>query len=181
MSHKFPPYNTQTVREWVKFQERYDVLWQTIHNGAVRMSWREKEPTQVYYFGLDVPPGRRLIVFNRELKVSEGLYDVEVVIPSSGFTGGTIAYKSQLNPGGATTVQSNLYGGVTPSGTLTVVDVDFVDTGMAIGAGRAGGAPAVEGVVAVITGKSLLRVTKSNADPYTVGIRLIAWEEDIPA
>lgn len=179
MSH--PEYTPKTVRDWARFQQYYDAFWQTIENGAVRMSTVRRALQQgTYYFGLRVPAGRRLIVYNRLLKLTEGFYTVDVVVPANGFTGGAIATKSRLNPKSAPTVLSNLYYNVTPSGALTLADEDFVDVGNQVGAGRVGGAPNIDNVVAVITGDSCLRVISEGADPYTAGIRLIAWEEDDP-
>lgn len=157
------------------------VLYQTMENGAVRMSSMDRDLQQgAFYYGLRVPAGRRLIVFNRALKVTEGVFTIDVVVPADGFTGETIATKSRLKPGGLTTVGSNLYSNVTPQGALSVEDEDFIDTGTGVGAGRAGGAPAVDMAVAVVTGDSCLRVTSEGTDPYTAQIRLIAWEEDDP-
>ena len=164
-----------------RFSERYDPLYQTIKNGAVRMSAVDRELQQgLHYYGLRVPAGRRLIVYSRTLKLTEGVFTIDVVVPDSGFTGGTVAVKSQLTPGGVSTVQSDLYSGVTPSGDLSVKDRDFGATGTNVGAGRAGGAPSVDNVVAVITGESCLRIDSEGADPYSAAIRLIAWEEDDP-
>lgn len=165
-----------------RMQARYSPLYQTIYNGMSRMSYVQRNVnfTTPFYFGLTVPEGRELFIFNRELKVANGDYNVDVVIPSGGFTGGTEAFSSTLRTGASDTVQSQLFGGVTPAGTLTIADVDFVDTGTETGNSRTlGGAPATEQVMVIIKGDSLLRVTRVVGSGTKVGIRLLVWEDDV--
>lgn len=178
MSHL--DYTIKTVREWNRFRQYYDALWQTIENGAVRITHVTGSLTAgTYYFGLDVPAGRRFILYNRSLRLTEGLFFVDVVVPASGFTGGTLMTKSRLNPDSPETVQTNAYAGVTPSGALTLADQDFVDVGTDPGTARVGGAAALDDVVAVIRGQSCLRITSDNGGAsYRLGLRLIAWEEE---
>jgi len=174
MSHRI------NITDWERIMAQYSALYQTIHNGMARMSYvdRAVDFSAPYYFGLDVPEGRELFVFNRELRVANGDYNIDVVIPSDGFTGGTESYISRLRAGATNTIQSKLYAGVTPAGTLTIADVDYVDTGTDPSDKRIGGAPAVEGVMVSVKGKSLLRVTRLDGGGVKAGIRLLVWEDD---
>ena len=92
MSHRI------NITDWERIMAQYSALYQTIHNGMARMSYvdRAVDFSTPYYFGLGVPEGRELFVFNRELRVANGDYNIDVVIPSGGFTGGTESYVSRL-------------------------------------------------------------------------------------
>lgn len=166
------------ITDWERIQAQYSSLYQTIENGMSRMSYVERNVdfTSPYYFGLNVPNGREFFIFNRELKIANGDYDIDVVIPADGFTGGTEAYTSTLRPLSVTTIETKLYGGVSPQGSLTIADVDFVDTGTDTGNRTSGGASAIEGVILSITGQSCLRITRHSGDGDKVGIRLLVWE-----
>lgn len=166
----------------LRFLERYDITYQTVENGAVRMSTVQRGLQQgMYYFGLRVPAGRRLVVYYRALVLTEGVFEIDIISPADGFTGGTIATKSRLNPDSSPTVQSDLYYNVTPAGAITVIDEDFVDTGVGVGSSRIGGVPAVDETFVIVTGEQCLRIDSEGADPYSAALRLVAWEEDIPA
>jgi len=168
------------IKDWERIQAKYSSLYQTINNGMSRMSKVMRNvQTFPYCIGLDVPDGRELFVFDRRLQLSEGDFNIDVVLATNGFTGGTVSRKSRLRAGSVNTIQSNLYMVVTSSGTISVLDEDFVDTGTALGSARTGGAPAVEGVIVSIMGKSMLRITSQNVDPITVGIRLLVWETSL--
>lgn len=180
MSH-VPPYDNKTVRERVQFQEYYDPFWQTVHNGAVRMSTVQRDLQQGdYFFGVRVPEGRRLVCYMRTLKLTEGLFTVDEIFPSDGFSGGSLATKSNLNPDAPDTVGSDLYYGVTPEGTLTVKDEGFVDTGTGVGAARTRGATGIDDIITLIPEDCVIRINSEGSDPYTAALRIVAWEEDRP-
>lgn len=181
---KVVPYDIKTVRDWVAFQNRFDLLRQTIQNGASEFGKRCPVPSAVsttgYYYGLVIPPGRRLHIWRRDLVLSQGAYDVDLVRFPDGFTGGTLAFRSNLYQGGAVSVGTQLFCGVTPVGTGTVVmELPRVDTGTAqTGQARVAGAAAVDGVLkSFTTGDVLIRVRRTEAAAYSASIQLIAWEE----
>lgn len=179
MTVKIPPYDTKTVREWVAFQRQFDTLWQTANNGAVEISLRTVgiAESATYYYGLDVPAGRVFVLYSRALTLTEGRYHVDVVTSADGFTGGTLAFKNPLRSGSDMTVQTDLYGGVTPSGAITVLTNGMVSNGIGHGSSVASGATAADGVIKMFTGPCLLRVDQSiGVGPWDANIDLIAWE-----
>lgn len=186
MSAKTPPYNTQTVRKWVSFQRRYSLLTQTINNGAVEFGRRCAVTSAVsnvgYFYGLAIPEGRRIHIWRRDLEVTQGVYEVDLVSAPSGFTGGNKAYRKVLYQGGAATVGTDVWCGVTPVNTeelATVFQFPLIDTGTAIGAGRVEGAAAKDGTLKSFRdGSVLIRVRRTTAGAFTSSIGLIAWEED---
>lgn len=173
--------NRMNITDWERVKAENSALYQMIYNGATRISKVERgvDFTTPYYIGLNVPAGRELFIFYRSLTLSEGDYDIDVINPSGGFTGGTVAYKSTLRADATEIVESDLYMGVTVSGTEEILDQDFVDTGSTGFFGQAGGAPSIEGVFVSVVGQSCLRITKQGGGTGTVGIRLIAWENDV--
>ena len=167
-----------------KFNHRYSLLTQTIKNGAVEFGRRcvvsQANSTSRYYYGLSIPAGRRLYIWQRVLEVTEGVYEVDLVDSPGGFTGGNQAFKKPLSQGADMSVQTELLCGVTPSGDVeTVFQFPLIDTGSAIGSGRAGGAADVEGTLKTFTeGNVLIAIRRTAAGQYTSSIGLIAWEED---
>ena len=181
MSVKLPPYDTKTVREWVAFQRQFDTLWQTATNGAVEISLRTTGIAEgaTYYYGFDVPVGRMFVLYSRSLTLTEGRYHIDVVTAENGFTGGTLALKNNLRSGSDMTVQTDLYGGVTPSGALTVRTNALSDNGVGQGSSISSGGTASEGVIKMFTGASMLRVDQViGSGPWDTNIDLIAWEID---
>ena len=181
MTLKIPPYDTKTVREWVAFQRQFDTFWQTAYNGAVEISLRTVGNLEgaTYYYGFDVPVGRMFVLYSRALTLTEGRYYIDVVTAADGFTGGTLALKNNLRSGAGMTVQTNLYGGVTPSGAITVRTNGLVDNGVGQGSSISGGGTASEGVIKMFTGASMLRVEQAiGSGPWDANIDLIAWEID---
>jgi hypothetical protein len=186
MTIKLPPYNTQTVREWVSFQQRYDLLTQTILNGAAEFGRRCAVASEVstvgYFYGLQVPPGRRLYVWSRDIEVTQGAYEIDLLQAPDGFTGGNPAFKHNLFQDGASTIQSEVFCGATPVNALaltTLFQFPFVDTGTAVGNARVGGSPSADAVLRSFTGaNNMLRVRRTAAAAFTSSISLIAWEED---
>lgn len=165
--------------DWEYFREWYSLKYQTIHNGAVIISVRSSGvDTSPYYLGLSVPEGRKLFLFHRDLSITEGNYNVDVVFAADGFTGGSIGPKFPLNDTAPNNVQSDLYAGVIPSGTITERYLGMIDTGVDVGAGRSGGASGTEEVLQVYTGNPMIRIDRLSTDPYRVVVQLIAWEED---
>ena len=184
MSDFIPPYDSRTVREWVSFTREYSVQWQSVFNGAARLSGRRRNVDQAtYWIGLDIPPGRQLVVWSDALKLSENEYDIDIYDAPDGFTGGTNGVKRCLC-GATGTVQTNVVFGVTPENESThaIRLEDFVDTGLVQGPGRPSVAPLVDGVFQVLTTPTLMRITRQGAgQSYTLSYRVIAWERDANA
>lgn len=178
---KLPPYDTKTVREWVAFQRQFDTFWQTATNGAVEISLRTTGLAEgaTYYYGLSVPAGRVFVLYSRALTLTEGRYYIDVATAENGFTGGTLGLKNLLRAGADETVQTNLYGGVTPSGAITELTNGLVGNGVGQGSSISSGATTSEGIIKMFTGDCMLRVEQViGTGPWDANIDLIAWEID---
>ena len=182
MSHTIPPYNTKTVREWVLFVQKYDPQWQTVENGASRLSGRRRGIDQAeYWIGINVPEGRRLIVWSDTLKLTENEYDIDVFDAPDGFTGGTEGVRRRLGQPETESVESQLFFGVTPSNeaTHTIRLEDFVDAGNVQGPGRPTVATEPDNTFLVLTDHILIRITRQGAEEdYTLAYRAVVWEDD---
>jgi hypothetical protein len=169
------------------FRFRYDLLAQTINNGAAEFGRRCTVTSEVsnvgYYYALSVPQGRELFVWQRTFVLSEGVYEVDVVSAPSGFTGGNNAYKTTLSANGPSTVGAQIVCGVTPvdAQELTVImQFPFVDTGVGQGNRPVAGADATLGVLTTFTGSTnLIRVRRTVQAEFRSSIFAVAWEEDI--
>lgn len=180
MSLAFPPFNTQTVREWIAFQRQFDTFWQTVDNGAEQITKRTTGIAEgaTYYYGFTVPPGRMIVIYSRELTLTEGRYHVDVVSSAGGYTGGTPALRTTLRAGATPSLQSVIMAGVTPVGALTEVTNGFIDNGLGQGSGIDAGGTDDESVIKMFPeGSSLLRVEQvEGSGTWTANLRLIAWE-----
>lgn len=184
MAIEYPPFDTKTVREWISFQRQFDTFWQTASNGAEQITLRTTGIAEgaTYYYGFTVPPGRMFVLYRRELTLSEGSYNVDVVSASGGYTGGTPALRSTLRAGADQTVETEVRGGVTPVGTITEITNGFIDNGLSSGGGGGSGVEAggtdSDGVIKIFPeGSSLLRVDQVvGSGPWTTNIRIIGWE-----
>lgn len=172
--------------DWEDIQRCYSVLCNTLNNGASVLSLRaENLAGQTdHYFIFDVPAGRQLVLYSRDLNMSEGSYyvdalsadTVDLTNPLHESITGTLNWK---NP---TTVQSKVYHKTTGVSGVTVREQSFVDSGTGVGSARASGALSIEKVFKVIVGRGILRVRKiDSADTFTANLSYIVWEEDIPA
>jgi len=168
--------------DWMEFQQRYSLLFETVNCCASILSIRMENlaATTDHHFVLDIPQGRTLALFSRDLTLSEGRYFVDAIAVdsidlSTGVTNGITAPLDKTKPAVAQTVLRHKAGGaVNP----VVREFGFVDTGSAIGAARAGGSSSVEGVVKLLQGPSILRVSKTNQGTFTANLIFIAWEFD---
>ena len=160
---------------------RYDVLTETIVNGATLLSRRSEVTTEFYYYGFVVPSGREFILFDRTLTVGQGAYEIDTLTNPDGFTGGTLALNTPLRAGSTSSVTTELYAGVTPTnvGNATLRDEDFIDNGLGIGSGRSSGGARQDGVLRIFGAGStgLLRVRRRQAENYTATIRIFCWEQ----
>lgn len=168
------------------FDQRYSVTYQAITNGAVEITKRTEvtTPASPLYFAFDIPTGRRFVLFNRDLEVTEGRYTLDIVGVSGGWSGGTVCYKTKLPQGNTDTVETDVYVGVTPSGTITTLtELPLIETGSTPGSSqRAGGAAATDGVIKSFNdGENVLLRLQQTSSPnanYTASFLLIGWEED---
>jgi len=168
--------------DWMEFQQRYSLLWATINNGASILSIRmENLAASVdHNFVLDIPEGRVLALFSRDLTISEGRYfsdaiSVDSIDLSTGVTNGITAPLDKTKPAVAQTVVRHKVGGaVNP----VVREFGFVDTGSAVGAARSSGTTSTAGVLKILEGPSILRVRKTDEGSFTANIVFIAWEYD---
>jgi hypothetical protein len=170
------------VGDYWRRENRYSPIRQIAENGASRLSAVRRGVDQdVYWIGLDVPDGRRLILWEDAVKLTENDYNLDVFRAPDGFTGGSAGVKSCLCGTGTDTVQSELYMDVTPTDELTHVHVyaDLVDTGAIQGPGRPGATPLAEKTFQILIGPALIRITRqAGGTPFSIGYRAVAWEED---
>ena len=167
--------------DWVRFQQRYDPQWQTVRNGASRFSGRRREIDQeTYWVGIEVPEGRRLVVWSDALKLSENEYDIDIFDAPDGFTGGTEGVKRKLAEGDGDAVSSTIWFGVTPTNEATheLRLEDFIDTGNIQGRGRPTVSPTTDNTFQVLTQSSLIRITRQDAgQSYVLSYRAVVWED----
>jgi|GEM_PF-4448786 len=168
--------------DWVRFQQRYDPQWQTVRNGASRFSGRRRGINQeTYWIGIEVPEGRRLIVWSDALKLSENEYDIDVFDAPDGFTGGTEGVKRKLSAGGGDSVSSSVFFDVTPTDEATheLRLEDFIDTGNIQGPGRPAVSPTTDTTFQAITTHMLIRITRQGDEQaYALSYRAVVWEDD---
>lgn len=164
------------------FQRLYDVKWQSVNNGAGRLSGRRRDVNQdTYWIGIDVPEGRELIVWADAIKLSENEYDLDVYDAPDGFTGGTVGVFRCLCGNGVDTVQSRVFFGVTPTDTGTHIHKleDYIDVGQLQGPGRPAAGTIGEGAFQILTVPTLIRLNRqTGGGPYVVSYRAVVWEQD---
>ena len=166
--------------EWGLFQRSYDVQWQSVVNGAARLSGRRRDINQeVYWIGIEVPEGRKLVLWGDNITLTEGDYDVDVFDAPDGFTGGTNGVKRCLC-GSTGTVQTDIVFGVTPENEATHTQrlQSFIDVGNIPGTGRPTVSPVSDDAFQVLFVPTMIRITRVSVDAYTVGYIAVAWEED---
>lgn len=164
--------------------DRYSLLEQTIRNGAVEIGKRTNilsaNSLNPLYYALDIPEGRRVVIHVRDLLLTEGKYNIDLV-KVDGWTGGTKAFKKPLWQGGSDTVQSDVYVGVTPVGTPQVImELPLVDTGTASGNRTAAGAAALDTVLKSFTSGDVLIRVQRVGDPtdFTSSLLMVMWEKE---
>lgn len=185
-------YNTMTVRELASFQRRFNVLWQTIFNGAAVASKRRLQIDQAdFYIGLRVQPGRRVVLFDRILKFTVGRFAIDIL--SGAWVNNPTSEDFVVAPlrnTGAITLTADVVFDVTPSGTPIVVEEGF-DQAPA-GSPQSKNAASllnVEGAVKVFEGgetgaSAMLRMRRiapaqGQVEPYDFNVQYIAWEEPL--
>lgn len=168
--------------DWEALRARYDLLNETVNNGASILSIRLENlaATTDHHFVIDIPADKNLVLFDRQLDVSEGRYFVDAIAVDSidlttGVTNGITAPLNKVSGMSAQTVLRHKAGGAT--GAL-VREFGFIDTGETIGAARAGGSSSVEGVVKILGGPSILRVRKTDTGTFTANLVFVVWEFD---
>ena len=168
---------------WYAQQAKYDLLNETVNNGASILSIRLEGLAALtdHHFVIDIPDGKQFVLFNRQLDVSEGRYFVDAITVTAidlttGVTNGITAPLNKVTGNAATTILRHKAGGATGS---VVREFGFIDTGAALGGSRAGGSSSVEGVVKILSGPSILRVRKTNEGAFTANLVFIAWETDL--
>ena len=166
--------------DWMEFQQRYSLLFETVNCCASILSIRMENlaATTDHHFVIDIPQGKTLALFSRNLTVSEGRYFVDAIAVdsidlSTGVTNGITAPLDKTKPAVAQTALRHKAGGeVNP----VVREFGFIDTGSEIGSATAGGTTSVEGVIKLLQGASILRVRKTNQGTFTANLTFIAWE-----
>lgn len=181
MSIPYPPFDTKVVREWIAFQRQVSAEWNTAQGNATQISRRVTglAASSAQYVSIDAPAGLVFVLFARGLNLGEGLYHVDVVSASGGFSGGTPFLKQPLGGGlGRPTVGTNFLAGATPSGTITEITNDVVDNGSGPGGQSVSGSTDVDGVLKFYTGSSAaLRITQVEGPAlWYYNLDAIGWE-----
>jgi len=185
MSNEYLAYNTKTVREWVAFKRQYDIQWQSVNNGAARVSKRRRGVNQnEFWIGIQIPAGRKLIVFEDTITLTENDYDVDIFRAPDGFTVADAdadrATKVCLCDNGVQSVTSEFFVGVTPSNPAThkLVFQDYIDQGSIQGPGRPTAAPLSQNAFQILREHTLIRITRqSGGGSYTAAYRALVWED----
>ena len=169
-----------------KFVERYDIIHQTIANGAIRWSRVALGIDQdVYYIGFRVPEGRRLVIFSYFTNLTENKYTLTAERRPDGFelnTGALELYKNKLCELGSDTVQSQAWLDVNPLGDGEVLQESIVDSGNNPGAARPANVTLLDDVFLCFSTDRVIKINRQDAgSPYDLGIMLVAWEEEINA
>jgi len=172
----------------LRFQQRYNLAFQSIENGAVQATKRTAftGATSLLYYGINVPEGRRLLEFTRTIQISgPGVFNVDLLSASDGFTGGVAALKLKLSECTACpsfTVTSDVFVGATPLGDITVLaESETIDIGTGQGQSTPSGASASEAVLKGFIGdKSIIRVQRiSGTGAWTATLNAVYWEESL--
>lgn len=152
-------------------------------NDLATLAWKSEVGAdidqEVFYLGLLVPPGRRCFLASRTLKLTENEYDVDVVTASNGFTGGTMGTHSLLREGGVDSVQSRVYGDVTPSGDIAVIQPDITVAGIAPGESAPPEVRNEDTPLRSWVSSPIIRITRTaGGRPYRISINVLAYEEE---
>lgn len=178
MNPKFVPYDVRTVREWVAFQQTTNATWQAAEGRVVRVSGVQRGITGVYHFSVTVPEGKLLLIQSRNLKLTSGKFQVEV-LSAPGTMDGSLMTVRNIFSGQPRPVESVFRKGVQPVTPITVEEEDFVDSGTATGNSRPATTGSGEETPVFATGTLLVRVTPDQSGAYTASLRLLAWELDV--
>ena len=184
---RYLDYNIRTVREWVAFNRYYDPIWQTVMNGAVRMSRVCPDvDADVCYIGFRVPEGRQFIVYFLSLTMTENFYTLTVERRVDGFdtTENSLElYKSRLYRAGEPhTVQTRAWSQVSPLGDAEILQETIVDAGLIQGPGRPSSAAQLDDVFIVFREDRVIKIQRQEGgQPFSYGIMVVAWEEDAEA
>lgn len=130
------------------------------------------------YFGLSVPAGRAVILFDRFLSVTQGNYHVDVVRAADSFTGGTEGASQLLDElaDAPDNVSARLLYDVTPQGSITVLEYGLVAAGNT-DAPAVGGAVFSESQHKIYVDTAMLRVTKTDTESGTLSLMLVVGEQ----
>lgn len=171
------------IADFERFREANSTTRRIIEGDAVRFSARRRNIDQdVYWFGVDVPAGKALVVIDDLVKLTENDYDLDIFRAPDGFTGGTEATKACLCEAGDPAVMgAQVWMGVTPANPATHVLrlEDFLYSGAGIGRSSVAPSTGGEAELHVFTETTLMRVTRvSGGNPFNLSCRLLAWEVD---
>jgi len=168
--------------DWEALKSKYSLLNETVNNGASILSIRiaSLAANTDHHFVIDIPEGKNIALFSRELTLTEGIYQVDAIAVdsidlSTGVTNGLTAPLNKVSGLSVTTTLKHKAGGAT---NPVVREFGFVDTGDSLGAARSGGTSAISGVIKILSGASILRVRKINAGTFTANLVFVVWEYD---
>jgi len=67
--------------DWLALQSKYSLLNKTVNNGASILSIRMTGLATLtdHHFVIDIPEGKTLALFNRDLTLTQGAYNVDAI------------------------------------------------------------------------------------------------------
>jgi hypothetical protein len=169
----------------VAFMQEYNLTYQTFMNGAAVLSVRVPDlaTAQNHAFVLDVPANRKLILVSRILKLTQGQYHIDAIVPDQPLDLGTqdviVGAAAPLDKERELQAQTRIRVKKNITTPFTVREFDFADTGAGVGAARAQGSTGAEGVFKGLVNQSPLLIRKTvGSDPFTANLTFICWERD---
>lgn len=170
----------RALRRWgSRWRWKYDVQYQTLYNGAGEISARFTVPGEdTYNIGVDVPDGRKLILWSRDLMLPEGRYELDTVQAEWDTDSGTELVKSPFRDDCESEVQSTVRHGVTITGDETPLREISYDAGSSPGGSRTPGGLSDDNRFRVITQPTVLKIHKVDSGDADCSVLFAAWEED---
>lgn len=184
-------YNTKAVREWIAFKRKFDLSWQSIFNGGSALSHRELNLDQAdYWVGLDVPEGKRVILWERDIDLTGGRFTVDVYSGTFDAETGTDFLRNPLSNEQTLEAFSSVFkADVTPTGTPQLVEYGYQRVASDGFIATRTGALKIEDLFKTFKGpvSGLLKITRLNPQidgggtpqPFDLNILYIGWEEDV--
>lgn len=167
------------IADFFAWNQDYNPTYNTAFNGALIASKTILGIDQDdYYLGLSVPSGKRVILFDRTLKINNGSFTISV--QSGTFSGGTQLLSVPLRSNANLEFDSTFRYDVTPDPGAVTVQETLVIAATDSGSKAATGALEKEGYVKVFVGpaSAILEIHRNGASgPYDLGIEYIALEE----
>lgn len=131
-----------------------------------------------YVFALEVPANKKVLVFERDLTLSENEYTVDVLKAANGFTGGSQALKTPIDDSKEALPEATLWKGVTESGSETDLEYGYIDVGSGIGNAQVPSVLDINRSAKAYTETVLFRINRvGGGNAWTVVFNLVVVEQ----